>query len=90
MHSLTAGRPRAALEGLEDTDAPLAEAVASEPLESAVDEVQGLPEPAIIEVSASLGELALFVSGRVCEDWWPPVVSSLLMPVVCMSWENPD
>lgn len=24
-----------------------------------------------LEVRASLGEFAIFVSGRVCDDWWP-------------------
>ena len=27
-----------------------------------------------LEVAVSLGEVALFVSGRPCEQWWPPEV----------------
>lgn len=76
MHSLTAGTPIAALEDLGEWDADSAAESASDPATAAVEEMQGLPSPPLIEVSASLGELALFVSGRVCTDWWPPEVRS--------------
>lgn len=76
MHSFTAGTPSAALEDLGEWDADYAAESASDPDAAAVEEVQGLPAPPVIEVSASLGELALFVSGRVCTDWWPPEVRS--------------
>ena len=32
------------------------------------------PAQAPLELQASLGELALYVSGRPCEVWWPPEV----------------
>lgn len=31
----------------------------------------GAGEKPTLEVWASLGEFAIFVSGRVCDDWWP-------------------
>ncbi len=31
----------------------------------------GAGEKPTLEVRASLGEFAIFVSGRVCDDWWP-------------------
>ena len=42
----------------------------------------GQPPPAEqtqspLEVAVSLGEVALYVSGRPCETWWPPGVSIL-------------
>ena len=30
----------------------------------------------MIEIRAGLGELALIISGRVCEEWWPPQARS--------------
>lgn len=34
----------------------------------------GGPKPADISINAELGELALFVSGRTPDSWWPPQV----------------
>ena len=34
----------------------------------------GSQQQAPMELQASLGELALYVSGRPCEVWWPPEV----------------
>ena len=62
------------MDDMGDSDPNSPEAAVLELSGAAVEEMEGLPQPAIIEVSASLGELALFVSGRICEDWWPPVV----------------
>jgi len=31
----------------------------------------------MIEIRAGLGELALIISGRACNDWWPPQARSL-------------
>lgn len=47
------------------------------------------PEPTM-EIRASLGELALFVSGRPSEVWWPPEhsevrIQSLFLKASCCS-----
>lgn len=72
MHTLTAGKQSAALADLGDWDAGGADEAA--PQTEAPEDIQGLPAPPIIQIYASLGELALFMSGRVCDDWWPPQV----------------
>ena len=35
------------------------------------DEGGGNDQKPTLEVRASLGEFSIFVSGRVCDNWWP-------------------
>ena len=72
MHTLTAGKQSAALTDLGDWEASGTDVAA--PQSEASEDIDGLPAPPIIQIFANLGELALFMSGRVCEDWWPPQV----------------
>lgn len=45
-----------------------------------------------MHLTASLGELAIFVSGRTTEIWWPPEVLLLIRLHVCAQqivWQRP-
>lgn len=38
-----------------------------------------------MQVTASLGELAIFVSGRTTEIWWPPEVQLITCQLCCVT-----
>ena len=38
-----------------------------------------------MQVTASLGELAIFVSGRTTEIWWPPEVQLITCQLYCVT-----
>lgn len=76
MRNLTASRPTEPSGDLSSAG----DAIASAPADAqgATDSGSAAASPAkpLIEIRAGLGELSLFVSGRVCDDWWPPEASA--------------
>ena len=46
--------------------------------------VPGDTQKPTLEVRASLGEFAIFVSGRVCDDWWPEVRKPAAASLFCL------
>ena len=69
MRNLTASRATGASDDVGSTDSAAIDA-------SEASAAEALAKP-LIELRAGLGELALFVSGRVCDDWWPSQVGYL-------------
>ena len=62
---------------LDAETASLPSSVSREDLQTAASMSQSEPgkqAQSPIEIEVSLGEVALYVSGRPCETWWPPEV----------------
>jgi len=74
MRNLTASRPTT----ISDDSSSNAGDADAEPVTGTSSETSSAAQAKpVIEIRAGLGELALIISGRACDDWWPPQARSL-------------